>query len=69
MSAFFYLHPSTSGPKNVTTFVQSIKAQITIGLGISDEEFAVMAKEVSSELLEYKSFWNAEIFYGRKPVN
>lgn len=45
-----------------------MKAQMTISLGMSDEEYHAMAEEISTEFVKNKTFSNVEIMYGRKPL-
>lgn len=48
--------------------MESFKAQMVITLAIPDEEYTTMQREAPLESTKYKTYWNMEVMFGRKPT-
>lgn len=53
---------------NVVKAFVAVKPQMMETLGISEEEYDQRIKETENEFKLYKTYWNVDYVYGRKPV-
>ncbi|RUS35104.1 hypothetical protein BC938DRAFT_475840 [Jimgerdemannia flammicorona] len=56
--------------KNTITSYKSLRPVMLVALGLGEDEYSAMTSKATAELLPgttYKTYWNAEVAYGRKP--